>query len=163
MLRVLEATKQNQACLTNQNLIAMLLASGKFASREEMDKLRERLGEVEDRLGKIERAFEPATRYALFEAAIYEAVTPKITSDWDKSAEKIKHSVTSLCHEALQQLASQESGKKKFQWGGPSTSRGKNIFPKTELEPLLLAGIQGAVVFIQQQEPSVIRKLKKDD
>jgi len=109
------------------------------------------------RLDQIAGVFEPATKFALFETAIYQFVDPDIQelpSSQDGlryTGEKIKHAMACLCADVVRKLlAPMKYGKKDLSLPGLSVRKkgGKVQWSRSVSNTLVMRALQGLVAYI---------------
>lgn len=152
----------------NPSLLAVITKEMKsdFVTKQDHEELKQDHEELKGRLDQITDVFEPATRFALFETAIYEFVEKMIPAGWEPEKEKIKHGIASLCSGVMEKLLVEESKPKKLSWQGPSTranTDGRRAFPKEQRLPLVLRGLAGLVEYINMAEETNIQNWSRGE
>ena len=133
-----------------------------FVTKECMAALKEEFVTKEEheqtvaRLDQIAEVFEPATKFALFDTAIYQFVEPDIRKLQSSqgglpSTEKmIKHAMASLCADVIRKLLAPKEYKKDLSLTGLSGrhKRGKVQWSRTHSNTLVMRALQGLVEYI---------------
>ena len=121
----------------------------KFVTKEACDLL-------EGRLDQIAEIFGPATKFALFETAIYCFVDPVIRDFESRpkglafSEDVIKHAMATLCVSVLSKLLAPADHKQDLCFVGLSTRRksGKKTWSRTDSNTLVMQALKGLVEYL---------------
>ena len=156
-------TKQEQKqFVTKQEHDELKGEQKQFVTKQEHDELKGKHDELEgkfdelkSRLNGLTNVFEPSTKHALFETAIYIFVAlSELPAEGPHEQEKAKYALAVLCSDILKQLL-EYNPKKKLSLVGFKLGLKNNLTRKKWKTPILRA-LQGLVAFIDIEQKSTL-------